>query len=306
MKEEFQQVAKGITEAIQKMTELHIPPTKPSSHSKRWWTKELLQMKVETAKLAHLSKQMRFLPDHPSHKEHHILCNWYSEAIKCTKQEHWLNWLENINCDKIWIANKYLNSEPSDGGPSHVPSLKVKQPNRSVTTATSNDKKSMALTTSFFPPPPPQSSVPLNSTYPDPIPDPGDITEDHITWCISKLSAMKALGPDGIKNIIFKQCSNTLIPQMLCIFCAVLLLNTYYDPWREFIIVILCKPGKSNYTISKAYCPIALLNTTGKLLTTVIADQLSYLIETHNLLPNTHFGEADQGGQPPTPSTYWK
>lgn len=138
-------------------------------------------MKVETAKLAHLSKQMQFLPDHPFHEEHHILCNQYSEAIKRTKQEHWLNWLENINCNEIWIANKYLNSESSDNGPSCISSLKVKQPDGSVTTATLNDEKSTALTTSFFPPPPPQSSVPLDSTYPDPVPDPDDITEDHIT-----------------------------------------------------------------------------------------------------------------------------
>jgi hypothetical protein len=40
----------------------------------------------------------------------------------------------------------------------------------------------------------------------------------------------------------------------------------------------------------KAYRPIALLNTTCKLLTALVADQMTYLLEHHNLLPDTHFG----------------
>ncbi|KIJ11392.1 hypothetical protein PAXINDRAFT_60494, partial [Paxillus involutus ATCC 200175] len=52
---------------------------------------------------------------------------------------------------------------------------------------------------------------------------------------------------------------------------------------------ILRKPGRPDYTITKAYHPIALLNTTGKFLTVVIMDQLTFLLEQHNLLPNTRF-----------------
>ncbi|KAF8545790.1 hypothetical protein OG21DRAFT_1367976, partial [Imleria badia] len=150
--------------------------------------------------------------------------------------------------------------------------------------------KSTALASSFFPPPLPHSSVPDDNDYPDPIPEPQDITTEQLECSINKLSPMKALGPDGIKNIIFKKCSTTLVPHLLRLFRAVFLLNMYFDPWRDFITVVLRKPGKSNYAIPKAYCPIALLNTTGKLLMAVIADQLTYLLETHNLLPDTHFG----------------
>ena len=53
--------------------------------------------------------------------------------------------------------------------------------------------------------------------------------------------------------------------------------------------MILQKPGKPDYSVPKAYCPIALLNTTAKLLSAIVVDHTSYILESHNLLPNTHF-----------------
>jgi hypothetical protein len=50
------------------------------------------------------------------------------------------------------------------------------------------------------------------------------------------------------------------------------------------------QPGKPSYSTPKAYHPIALINTTCKLLMAIVADQLTYILEHHNLLPNTHFG----------------
>ncbi|SPO06934.1 uncharacterized protein DNG_09628 [Cephalotrichum gorgonifer] len=47
--------------------------------------------------------------------------------------------------------------------------------------------------------------------------------------------------------------------------------------FRESITVVLCKEGKDDYTQSKAYRPIALLNTLGKALESIIASRLAYL-----------------------------
>jgi ribonuclease HI len=52
----------------------------------------------------------------------------------------------------------------------------------------------------------------------------------------------------------------------------------------------LRKPGKDDYTAPKSYRPIALMNTTGKIMDAVIARRLSYLAETHHVLPLTHMG----------------
>jgi hypothetical protein len=50
------------------------------------------------------------------------------------------------------------------------------------------------------------------------------------------------------------------------------------------------KPQKPDYTIPKAYCPIALLECAGKLLEKIIAKCINTDIEQYNLLPMTQFG----------------
>ena len=50
------------------------------------------------------------------------------------------------------------------------------------------------------------------------------------------------------------------------------------------------KPDKPNYKILKAYRPIALISKTAKVLTAIVADNISHLVEQNHLLPKTHFG----------------
>jgi hypothetical protein len=50
-----------------------------------------------------------------------------------------------------------------------------------------------------------------------------------------------------------------------------LLLGYCPTHFRESTTVVLRKPGKDNYTTPKLYRPIALMNTTGKIMHAVIA-----------------------------------
>ena len=54
--------------------------------------------------------------------------------------------------------------------------------------------------------------------------------------------------------------------------------------------MVLRKPNKPNYTKPNAYRSIALENTIGKVLESIMTDHISYLCETFNLLPKNHFG----------------
>ena len=74
------------------------------------------------------------------------------------------------------------------------------------------------------------------------------------------------------------------------IFRAIFELGIYPDEWKESITVVLRKPGKPSYEEPKAYRPIALLNTLGKLFSSIVADELSYFCESRNLFPPTQFG----------------
>ena len=65
---------------------------------------------------------------------------------------------------------------------------------------------------------------------------------------------------------------------------------------------MLQKPGKPCYDIPKAYQPIALLNTVAKLLYSIVAEEITHMVEKHQLLPANHFG--GQPGQSTTDSLH--
>ena len=55
-------------------------------------------------------------------------------------------------------------------------------------------------------------------------------------------------------------------------------------------IVPLKKPNKPDYRLARAWRPISLLVTLGKILESVIAERISYVAKTYNLLPGNYFG----------------
>ena len=53
---------------------------------------------------------------------------------------------------------------------------------------------------------------------------------------------------------------------------------------------MLHKPGKPRYDLPKAHRPIALMNTLGKLLSALVAEDLVHMCKNYGLLPDNHFG----------------
>ena len=112
---------------------------------------------------------------------------------------------------------------------------------------------------------------------------------DQIRKQIRKLKLYKAPGPDSIPNIVLTKCVDLLTDRLLNIYIAMFERTLLYKPWKTFITVVLRKPGKPKYDIPKAYWPIALLNMMWKVLMAVVADQLTFTMEKHQLLPANHF-----------------
>lgn len=123
--QDFQKSVEDLTRAIQTTIEAAVPTAKYCPTSKCWWSHELTTLHKEVNRAAAISHKARVLPNHPSHDQHCTLRNRYSEAIKKTKLAHWINWLESANTANVWIANKYLNAEPSDGGLTRIPMLRT-------------------------------------------------------------------------------------------------------------------------------------------------------------------------------------
>jgi hypothetical protein len=60
--------------------------------------------------------------------------------------------------------------------------------------------------------------------------------------------------------------------------------------FKQSNTVVLPKPGRKDYTLVKAYRPIALLNTLGKALESILARRIAQAVEEHYLLPRKHLG----------------
>jgi len=287
--EEFQQAARKLDSVLRQTVESTVPKTKPHPHTKRWWTKDLTKMSNELKGLRKQAYVLRALPDHETHTRLREKENAMSKEIQRTKEDHWKEWLNDMTGTDIWIAHKYISNPGGDGGKTRIPTLCKTGPDGRTIRATTNEEKSEILAQALFPPPPTVSTVPTDYLYPEPAEEWTAITKEQLTQTINNLSPYKAPGPDGVANIVFQRC-RILTDYLLPLFNAVINLRTYYDPWRESITVILRKPGKPDYSVPKAYRPIALLNTTAKILSAIVADHTSFILETHNLLPSTHFG----------------
>lgn len=285
--EEFQFMAGFITQCITETVDKFIPHSKPCPHSKHWWTKDLSSLRKKVAKLHHLAYKMRGIPLHEELKR---TKNEYTNLIQETKKQHWQDWLEDIKGNDIWTTNHYVTTPSTDGGKTRIPTLTKQNPDGTVTSATTNEEKSRMIAQALFPSPPLINNVTADFVYPDPIARHVPFTPDQLFKVISNLSGFKVPGPDGICNIVFKHCSTHLVPYLTHLFNGVFTHRTYYEPWRRFTTVVLHKPGKPSYSTPKAYWPIALLNMTCKLLTAVVAERTTYLLERHQLLPSTHFG----------------
>ena len=177
--------------------------------------------------------------------------------------------------DNIWTANQYVKNPAGDGGNPRTPTLKVAGTDGIISEVNMNDGKVKAFLDAFFPKPLLNSSVPVDYDYLEPLPDPPPVTREQIRMYIQHLSLYKASGPDEIPNIVLQKAYPLIADYLLYIFQAIFALKTYYKPWKHFTTVILCKPGKPDYEIPKPYRPITLLCTMAKVLTAIIAKDVS-------------------------------
>ena len=266
-----------------------VPEARITSHTKRWWTEELSTKRKEFQWLSHQSHRNCMYPDLPVHELYHRSRNEYSELITNTKEAHWAKWLEETSEDSIWDVHRLATGPSSDRGRTWIPGLKVNQRGQ-IQEITSNEGKSKTLHKLFFPPPPANPEAMEEEEYPDPVHQFQNITEAQIECAIDKLKPYKVMMADDIANVVLKETKAILIPYLAPIYHSTFHLNHYYASWKVYDLLVLWKPRWTNYTASKLYRPIVLLKTLGKLLSMAVAEDVSYIVEKHNLLPKYHFG----------------
>ncbi len=199
--------------------------------------------------------------------------------MKLQKRWHWKNFLEDPN--NIWKAHSYTKRAQ---GFIWIPTL----PHDQKTYDSDEDKAKLFMHT--FPPPQPARITPetvlLSSTQ---LPW-SLLTRKEVKSAFFSQKPDKALRVDTIPFRVWHQLWPVVEEHIFQLYSFSLELAFLPSSWRVAKIIAMAKPNKKDCTIPKVYRLISFITTISKGLETVIASWMSYLAETHNLLPENHFG----------------
>jgi hypothetical protein len=118
------------------------------------------------------------------------------------------------------------------------------------------------------------------------------ITMEEVTKALATAANNSAPGLSRIGYKLLKWAHAArpdVIPELLtrCLFSGT-------HPWKQATVVMLNKPKKPDYSIPKAYRPIALMECAGKLLEKIVAKRINADIQEFDLLPMMQYGSRPQ------------
>lgn len=142
----------------------------------------------------------------------------------------------------------------------------------------------------FFPIPPPADLNDLTASEYCEKEQTSPIIKEEVTTSVTRLAKGKTAGPDEVPAEVLQAGLSVLLDHLLWLFNTSLLLGYYPKHFRKSTTVALKKPGKGDYSLAKLYRPIALLNTTGKVFESILANRLGFLVYQYSMLPKTHLG----------------
>jgi ribonuclease HI len=204
--------------------------------------------------------------------------------MRVQKKQHWDGFLEDA--ENIWQAARYLQPD-STAVFAKIPVLKTAGGGR-----TEDDENiAQTLVATFFP-------EGRDRATSSPATDAGGydqlatvpLTMIEVERAIHQASSWKAAGVDGMPAVVWQKLWAVVKEAIFHIFHQSLATGRLPRAFNVAKIVPLRKPDKPDYEVPGAYRPISLLSTLGKALEAIVAERISYLAETHNLLPNNHFG----------------
>ena len=289
----FDKTLSKLNNTIQDAVRKHVKISKLSPYSKRWWSTELASEKRKMQRLGGRAKFQRANPSHPVHEEYRRQRNHYSEKIRHAKAEHWIGWLEGLDETSIWQASKLMMAPPTDAGRTRIPTLQVRDPTmkRILREAVDNADKGRLLYETFFPKTNPNlTPPPVGYRYPPPQWTFQNIADQQIHRAIKRLKPYKASRSGSVTNSVLIHARELLVPHLGPLFRATNTLKYYPQEWSLTEMLVLKKPGKSDYTVPSAWRPIVLSDGLARLLNSCQAEEMITRCEKHNILPANHFG----------------
>ena len=282
---DIERTVESVQQAINKAIDETVPWADITAWSKPFWNSECDRAVAEARRSRRACSSTSSLDNWRSY---YRAIKRKGKIIRKESTKHFRQQIqEATEEDRIWKLTKWACNK------SHLPRELPQFPGlrRGEDIEHTFQGKIEILKNHFFPQPPEAdlSDIP-NTIYPEEIRIDDEITVEEIKRVIRSAKANKAPGPDGITNWVLQQLQDELMDHILDIFRACKKLHYHPRAFKVEDIVVLKKPSKSDYTVAKAYRPIALLNTLGKILESVMTRRLSTLAEQHSLLPAEQMG----------------
>ncbi|TMI86169.1 MAG: hypothetical protein E6H10_00780 [Bacteroidetes bacterium] len=269
----IQSLIAAITHSIESST----PQKKPCPHSKRWWTPHLTRLRRAANRARNRYRRTR---NNIARIEWRERANEYTNTIAKEKEAKWREYVSNADGKSIWKVKKYIDNAQT---PTFIPTLD--------NTAETTEQKTSLFKETFFPAPPPAKLNDIAQTlYPAKVHCVTKISLRQVRQAVGKVAPDKAPRPDEITNRVLKRALPHIEQHICTLMQASLDLAHFPKVFKETRTIVMRKHGKEDYTKAKSYRPIALENTLGKVMESIIADIISYLTEANDLLPPHHYG----------------
>ena len=194
--------------------------------------------------------------------------NSYHDAIKLIKNQFWTNFLNNVEEKEVFQTYRFTKSRL-------IEKLYLIQNLQKELKIEFNKKCETFLKAMYSL----SSKIQINEEL---------LLNERIQWsrvikekikhAINFSAFRKALESDDMLFVIIQRAYKTILKIFNLVYSD-LIENDYHSKiWREGTKIILKKSDKSNYSISKTYRIITLLNCLGKIAEKIIAVQLSYTV----------------------------
>ena len=250
----------SLNNALRASLDIHAPRKGPAKKYTIWWDENCTRTK-QAARTA--ERRMR---RHPTSQHKRLLQEAsaaYKKAIHDAKRDSWRKFIKEVDSvPDMARVNKILNKV-------HGPAVElglVKDGQGQL--AQSKQESLQLMLREHFP-----ESTPVNAGEGDtagseckPLLDLPWLTRARFRTAVNEFKRGKAPGPDEVRAECLQAISDNTIEYILAMYKASITLAYVPQAWREVEVIFIPKPGKKDYTDTRAFRPISLMSVLFKTL----------------------------------------
>jgi len=278
--EEFNEVVKAFHEALTETSNTVLIP-KAINPRPSFWFNNLCRSAVRKVRDARRLHRLQ-----PSQTE--LAMNFHKEttsfklSIRKSKRLGAMELANKVTHANIWRMNDWYRGKRRMFSP-------VLTDERGNTAVHPKDKMEMMHESFFSPPKPLKGDFSWEGTNESTrtfVP----VTVQEIRNTLTSTSNTSAPGASSIGYKVLKWAFTEAPDEMTAIVRASLKLGIHHPKWKSLLVVVIPKAKKPSYSDPKAWRPIQLLDTLGKLIEKIMARRIIYQIGKYNLTPMEQFG----------------